>query len=123
MIVAFARTCSTRLMPTSAVHVAIPGVERTNWIARFRIRFHSESVRDKWRQATRELALQHRGAGDERNAQFGRSSDDRPPGAVDGLIDARQCFRHPQVARQLHEAKMVRAVGSISCANDSIASS
>ena len=33
--------------------------------------------------------------------------------AVERLIRARQCFGHPQVARQLHETKMVRSAGNV----------
>jgi len=65
----FARTCSTRLMPTKAV--VIPGVERTNCSARFRIVFESQCRGDERWQAARQLALQHRRAGHERDAEFG----------------------------------------------------
>ena len=75
--------------------------------------FHSQRGRHERRQAARKLSLKHRGAGHERDAQLGRGSDNRHARAVERLIGARQGFGHPQVARQLHEAKMVRSSGDV----------
>ena len=56
------------------------------------IGFHSQRARHEWRQAARELPLEHRGAGDERDAQLGCGSDDGHAGAVERLIRAHATY-------------------------------
>jgi len=87
---AFALTCSTRDMPTSAV--VIPGDDRTNCNAR------SGSFRSPNASATNPGSssppvLQQRGAGNQRDVQFARCFHRRPVAPAHRLIAQRQCFR------------------------------
>ena len=67
----------------------------------------------KWRKAARKLSLQDRGAGNQRDAKRIGGVHHGDDVRVALLVRAGQSFRHRQIARQLHEPKMVRTSGDV----------